>query len=507
MADSPQRPFYEPFIERHFPGWHASRERARADAARYELVASYRGGVSTRTTSGWTTSTSYRAGTSADRTALKNMRDRARSVYRNNAIARTLLETEVNNIIASGITLQAQTNSQDFNAEVEERWAQWMEVADLRGLQGAGQLQRMFYRSSRKDGDAGIILVDKGGQSRLQFIPGDLIQDPMDKNGTVGTVVGGVEVNSYSQPIAFHILDAEEMGKRKTQRIAARNFIYLTPTMDDLGVRGETCYSTIFDYLDQLSGYVDAVVIAARMGAIFGLILKDENPTKQYQGLGTLTNSNGVQQKALTLENGLIRFVGGDNAVTQVVPQQPMNQTPDFIRAMLRLIGMPFDMPLELVAKDMSQVNFASARIGLLGYYRACRARQRWFVARAMDRIYQWWLSREVAAQRFVSAVPEQYWPHKFQPEAWDYTDPVSEAQADLLQMSMGTKDAQEIAAERGRDLEQIQLNMAAFMAMRRASKLPNVLSTLTRDEPEIVQPQAPSNTQNEGNNDTQNQA
>jgi capsid protein len=135
----------------------------------------------------------------------------------------------------------------------------------------------------------------------------------------------------------------------------------------------------------------------------------------------------------------------------------------------------------------MSQVNFSSARIGLIGYYRACRARQKAFRSRCLTRIYRWWLSREVKMGRFLAKVPAEFWPHRFMAEGWDYTDPVSEAQADQLQIDMGIKTASMAAAERGRDWEEMQLELAAERALRKLNNLPDIAGNYTRDRVDAI--------------------
>jgi lambda family phage portal protein len=459
--------------------------------------ASYRGGIATRTSAAWSgNDRSYRYGTNADRRSLADMRDRARRIYRDNPIGKSILNTETDNVVADGFTLQAKTPDPAFNKEVEERWDAWLEEADMRGMLCGADVQRQAYRSPRRDGDGGVVLVESGGQSRLQFIPGDLIQSPLGigatqrlDNGNV--IVDGVELDAGSRPVAFHVLDTDEMGKREYSRVGRSNFIYLTPELDDdLGVRGTTCYSTIFADLDGLDGYKDAVVVAARMGCVFGLIYKTAKPGAALSQLATAQNSEGRAQKAVTLENGMLKYIGTDEDMVQVQANQPMQQTPEFIRSMMRLIGVPFDMPLEMIAKDMSTVNFASARIGLISYYRACRTRQERFVRRFLARVYAWWVSRERKRQllgypdAFVTPFPPgKFWAAAFLPRAWGYTDPVSEAQADLLQISMGTKSPQMVSAEQGRDWETLVIENAAAEAERRAKQLsPMVLSTLTRD-------------------------
>jgi hypothetical protein len=129
----------------------------------------------------------------------------------------------------------------------------------------------------------------------------------------------------------------------------------------------------------------------------------------------------------------MVKYIGTDEEVAQVQAHQPMQQTPDFIRAMYRMLGQPFDMPLEVIAKDMSTCNFArphrpAAVLPQLPH-QGRAVRRRW------SRTIRWWLSRERTAadgdpKKWKTPFPENYWNHELLVNAWDYTDPVSEAQA-----------------------------------------------------------------------------
>jgi hypothetical protein len=67
--------------------------------------------------------------------------------------------------------------------------------------------------------------------------------------------------------------------------------------------------------------------------------------------LGRAPNSEGVQQKAITLEGGMLKVLGTEESVFQVDAKQPMVQTPEFLRALIRIICLAFDMPLEIGAR------------------------------------------------------------------------------------------------------------------------------------------------------------
>jgi capsid protein len=178
-----------------------------------------------------------------------------------------------------------------------------------------------------------------------------------------------------------------------------------------------------------------------------------------------------------------------------------MQQTPEFIRTMFRMIGQPFGMPLEVVAMDMSTCNFASARIGLLPFYRKCRIKAGRFGSR-WSRTIRWWLSRERLRspddpKRWVSAWPANYWSHDLLINAWDYTDPVSEIQADMLACDAGFKAPQDVIEGRG--------NSAADTIRKRmewikeTQGLPQTHSTMTRDPaPEPVEPDKTNQTEDD---------
>jgi lambda family phage portal protein len=486
-VETPRLPLLERAICSMFPGWYARREEARL---RIDYMASYSGGIATRTSNAYSRASANSTGSSANRRLLGNMRGRAQQMYLSNAVARTIIDTEADNIIADGFCIEPRTESAEFNKEAKERWYQWMDVADIRGLRTGGQLQSTVWKTHRVDGAIGVVLVDQGGESRLQLITAERICNP-DGKADSPTLLDGIELDAQAKPIAFHVLNTTDWTTRTWTRVTADNIVWL-PNLNDadpLQTGGETALATIFTHLENLDQYVDGVALAAWMATVFGIIFREKSAGKQLGQLPFLQNSDGKEQRALRLENGSVKYIAPEGEVVQVDAKQPMQQTPEFIRTMLRLIGMPFQMPLELIAKDMSTVNFASARIGLLGFYRACRVKQERFVSRFLDRVYQWWLSRERKKQAlgidgaFVTAFPERFWPHDFHSRGWDYTDPVSEAQGDLLEITMGTKSPQMVAAERGRDLTEVMADIAVARLMRDGHKLPKVLSSSTRDE------------------------
>jgi capsid protein len=243
------------------------------------------------------------------------------------------------------------------------------------------------------------------------------------------------------------------------------------------------------------------VVIAARMAAIFGLIFKGTSSPTELSQLTTLTNSQGDLQKAMTLESGSLRLVGSKDEVVQVQAQQPMQNTPDFIRAMFRLICLPFGLPIELGMKDVSQVTFISGRLGLRDAERNFRAKQCYLRSRCWYRIFEWWIARERKKQQagvsdFVTQIPAEAYLYNFSAPAFPIADELNQNQSDLLAIDMGIKSPQCVAAERGMDWSELQDDLETAQTTRDEKDLPELHSTLTRNpapEPVAVPPQPPT--------------
>lgn len=475
------------------PKWGAER------AAWRVAQASYQGGIPTRRSESWQQANSFRFDTASDRAHLMSARDRAYNAYRNNPVARTLVQTECDNVIGDGLNYQPTSDSAEWNKEAKDQYYKWLEVASVRGpdIHSGCELQRLAWERSRVAGDVGWVLVADGADSRIQMVGSENIVTP-DGMQADPDIYDGIRFDALGKPLTYYVLYKNERnGVRKFIPIAARDFVFLSHLSEPNQTRGESCYLTIFDLLANLDRYVDGVGLAAWMATVFGLIFKDAGAAKQIQGLPFVNNSGGQQQRAIRLENGQIKYTAPEGEVVQVDAKQPMQQTPEFIRTMFRMLGQPFDMPLEVIAKDMSTCTFASARIGLLPFYRSCRIKASRFGHR-WSRTTRWWLSREKYRakddpKRWKTKFPENYWNHELLVNAWDYTDPVSEVQGDMLQIDLGIKSPQMVIFERGRDAEQIMADRRLWQ--KDTTGLPLVHSTMTRDpapDP-TIDPNAPN--------------
>jgi lambda family phage portal protein len=471
------------------PTWAARRARSRAFSEYYNQIgmnASYRGAVSTRLDSAWAQSFGATGVHHLAKDTLEGLRDRTRQLDRDNTLASGLLDRSVENVIGVGMRLQVRTPDDAFNSRVEDMWAQWSETADIRGMMDFGGLQQQILRSHLRDGDIGIVLL---GDGRLQPIEGDLIETPTGKSAD-DNVVDGVEISRAGRPIAFYIKDRTTGTIRNSRvtytRILARDLVWLPRLRRLNSWRGEPVFASVLTKFDQIDGFIDGSVVAARMAANFGLLLK-ETSKSGFNLLPQVKDSDGKSRPEYYLEPGMVKRLGPTDEVTQVKPEHPSQSFPDFLAALLRFVGLNLGMPLELILMDFSRTNFSSARASLLQAQRSFRALQHLMISRVNSRIYRWRVSKWIKAGELPDPGMDENgntiaWQHQWVPPGWQWVDPVKESQAIALKLDLGLTTLAHEASALGLEWGELLAARKRELDLMESMDIPVMRSHQTRD-------------------------
>lgn len=382
---------------------------------------------------------------------------KSRQIYENNVLGRSMLDRAVDNIIGEGMYVRPRTSDDGFNREVSQWWAEYQ--ADDRGMVDNATLQRQWYRSFRRDGDVGGILLKRG---QVQTIESDLIQSPEGQVGDlyrVGNrpeVVDGVKLTANGRPTAYHVATLDTSGKASWPAIPARNFLFIADNdrSDYTAVRGVPTLATIGWLLEQIDGTVESVVLAHRMSAAFGLVKKVASPGKRIANLPTTTNASGDTQAKIAIEPGMFDFIGHDDDLIQVKPEHPTTSFSDFMSTLVRFAGLNLGLPLELAMLDFSKTNYSSARASMEQAYRSFRVQQRFFANCWLSKWYRWRIAKAVNLGELRGNVPDDYLRHEWFGQPWPYLNPVDDAQGTLALIDSGRTTLTEELTKRGMTLE-----------------------------------------------------
>jgi capsid protein len=135
------------------------------------------------------------------------------------------------------------------------------------------------------------------------------------------------------------------------------------------------------------------------------------------------------------------------------------------MRQVLRQIGAGTGIPYELLSGDLSQVNYSSAKAGFSLFYRRCKAiRASLLQARCLDLLWQRVVVLEVLAGRLQAPGSdlEDFFAVNWGWPAWPSLDPLKESESDIALVNAGIKSRQQVIEEGGRDVEDVDAEIAA---------------------------------------------
>lgn len=454
------------------------------DAVRF-LMNSVRGAVKTRTDSSW----AYQPFGVQTRTLTAGVRreaiKRARHIDENNILGSSLLDRVVDNVIGERMTVQAQTGDPAWNDRAEHLWNEEFEhEADIRGLDTFSGLQRKMYRAKGRDAAIGAVLIASG---QIQPIECDHVQSPFGGGDQTKTrnveIIDGIEVNAAGRPLGFWIVENDGSYRGKPRRIAAQNFVwdFNSQRLDKTALHGYPILAMIGPHLDQIHGTIEAVVMAHRMAAAFGLIHKRKSPGSAWAQLpNTATNAQGNTAKAFRIEPGMTEFIGADDDITQVKPEHPHTSFSEFMTFLIRMAGIKFGLPLELALMDFSRTNYSSARASMEQSYRRFRIEQRSFSRNVLTPIYRWRISKWIKEGRLEPR--DDAWNHKWFGQQWPYLDPAKDAIGSLVAIDAGLTTLSDELMKRGVSFEEWLITRSREVQEVAKSGIPVMHSTSTRD-------------------------
>ncbi len=470
--------------------WRAEQETARAIAAARTQDKPintnqrlYAGAQVNRLNADWTA-----LSTSADSeivTSLRLLRARSRELIRDNEYAGNAVRIVKNNVVGTGINLQAQVANargkliDPVNDKIEAAWTAWC-GKDTCDVAGRLDLQDMLRLAIGQLVEAGEVIIRKIGQPfgagriplGLEIIEADRLMDQFQTarapNGNA--IRMGVEVDTWLRPVAYwfhprHPGDYQFTSFQPSAfiRVPAAEVIHLY-LMDRVPqTRGVPWFQATLKRLRNMGGYEEAEIVAARASAsIMGLIESPELDAPSDTVAG---------QQVTDLEPGVIKKLLPGEKFNGFAPTRPNAAMAEFMRYMLRSVAAGIGVSYESLSRDYSQSNYSSSRLALLDDRDLWRMLQGWLIRNLLTPIYRDWLDAAVMCGALpikdFYAAREKYQAVRFKPRGWSWIDPFKEVQAyriavrsgfmsvsDVIGLTAGGADAEDIFKGRRQELD-----------------------------------------------------
>ena len=485
--------------------WKAGREAERQHAARAkanEGARMYAGAQINRLTGDWSA-----LNTSADSeiiTSLRLLRARSRQLVRDNETAKNAVRIVQNNVVGTGIGLQALVaNSRgklvgEVNDQIEAAWAKWADkrACHTAGLLGFADIERLIMAQIV---EAGEVLVRKvrqpfGGSPipfALEVIEADRLMDQWQTarapNGNA--IRMGVEVDAWGRPVAYWLHPVHPGDYQFTTfvpaafiRVPADEIIHLYVIDRWPQTRGVPWFHATLKRLNDMAGYAEAEIVAARASANIVGFIKAPEP-----GPGDDVQFN---QRVIDSEPGTFKQLLPGEDFVGFNPTRPNAALEPFMRFMLRSAAAGVGVSYESLSRDYSQSNYSSSRLALLDDRALWRILQGWLIRNFRAEIHRDWLDAAVLAGEVrvpdYYSHPDKYRAVRFKPRGWSWIDPTKEVTAYRLAVRAGFTTVADVIADTagGLDAEDV------FKARRQELDLMDELDLVFDTDPARVDDQ-----------------
>lgn len=409
------------------------------------------------------------------------LRARVRQLIRDFPYLARAVRVMVDYSIGTGIQFQSTVEGSNGKRDkkritmIEDAVKWWMDEADASGKLHYHEMMRLAKRQDLEGGEFVIVKTYPKIQNqyipyKLQMYEADWLTGSRDNYSTGGIKIDALDTETETrQGIEYYKQTGRVKGYwfadphygGKEVYVPAENVVHGFETLRPQQLRGVSPFAPGLLIANDLSTYLDAEIDAAKLAAKWLAIVKRTDPAAGQMGLPTQIAANGTDiQKIEELENAIIEYLRPGEDIEFASSNRPGATFQPFVRLILTMLSITTGAPYELISGDYQGLNFSTAKIVRNDFSQQLRpisARHvRQFglptVTTAIDIAV---LSGKLTLPGYWQN-PRRYWSSEWQPPGMDAVDPLREAKSQIESISFGLKSPQEVARERGRDLEDI---------------------------------------------------
>lgn len=410
------------------------------------------------------------------RWALRDMRNRARDLERNNEYARRYLQLLQTNIVGeNGFRLQLKGRNIDGTIDmagnniIEAAWDDFSRLGGptVDGKMSMTDLSNHVIRGMARDGEVFLHIVNKNYLRHgigVQIIEPDRIDEQMNETLRDGNQVRmGVELDSNTRRVvAYHVLVnnpgdydyATNASGAYRQRIAADRMLHIYVQERADQTRGVPWVVTAMPALKMLHGYREAELVAARVGAAkMGFFTSPAGDGFTADGFeDTFTPIYDAEAGTFHQLPAGVDFKAFD-------PTHPTSAFADFEKAILRGIAGGLGISYTALANDLEGTSYSSIRQGALEERDFYKTQQRFMIEHFIDPLFRLWMRHVMdfalipingqgKFEKFALGI-------SWRARGFQWVDPLKEINAAVVGLQNGIISHTDIAATYGRDAEE----------------------------------------------------
>lgn len=396
------------------------------------------------------------------------IRARSRDLERNSDLMNAQIHPFVRNVVGQGFELEATTEDETFNKEIENLWGKWCKKdnCDVTGTQSFWEMARMAVRRKRIDG--GILFIKCYTPEGI--IPFSLQALEVDELDTVqyapytagNKVVGGVEYNRYKRAVGywFREYDLEGNTAMSSRYVPRENVIFYFSKNRPSQIREMPEMAATLGRVKEVNGFIEAATIKERMAACLGLIIKKVLPAGTLGRAPSRPTGADNDYNNIVVAPGMVEQLNAGDDVQVLNPGNSATNSSDYIKTMSRIISAGQGISYEASSRDLSQANYSSARQATIEDEETFLPEQQKLKDDFLDEVYEAFVISAVLCG--VISCPgfwenrDLYTAHVWNKKPKKWIDPLKEANGNKVAIETGQKTVVDIWRENGRDYKEV---------------------------------------------------
>lgn len=422
------------------------------------------------------------------------LRDRSRAAYWDSTQARAMLGRLVDNVIGTGLSLEAsplwqliggaltEDERHGLAREIELRFALWASShePDASGRMSLYELQGYEFLNRLRDGETVMVFRYSGDSKRMsplsiQFLLPEQISTPYDRitqdaaKSAGRRIIDGIEIDASAQELAAHV---QEEVSGKFTRIPAfgpsgRRFLVHPIVADTLGaVRGTPILAPMIHELQKITDGTVAELEAMVLNAVMAVWVKPgpDAPASRalagIQGRGNApasqSSTNTETKQAEFDKPGLIiQSLKAGEEVVSFDSKRPNVNFAEFVRQITKHLSASIGVPIEVLEESFN-ANYSASRASLLLFWNTVERHREQTASQFLNLVYEAWFAEEVKAGRIqapgfdgASPVIRRAWLNcQWIGDSQPSIDPQKEANADDLRIAQGATTRERVAVQ-----------------------------------------------------------
>lgn len=394
----------------------------------------------------------------------RTLRIRSRYEVSNNPYLFGICNTNADDLIGTGPTLQVRTSSDSYNREVEAAWREWAAEVTLTEKLRTQKLAKTV------DGEGFLILKTVNDlEQPVKLYPCDIEADQVTSVAPKNLQelwIDGITLHKVTQrPVMYQVLKSHPgdfffpgLNPLALEHIPARNVLHWFPKFRPGQVRGIPVFTPSLDMFVELRDFRKATLQTVRTHAKLTAVVETEMPA-----------ASGVEDEdteyrafeRFEINNGMLTTLPAGAKMNAFKSDSPNSTYEMFTRQCLGEACRPLNFPLLKALGTSEKSNFSSAKLDYTDYRAGLRIERSDCETVTLNKLFKEWyleaiLAGAIRAFDGMKLPPiEWHWP------GFESLDPVVDADADAIRLAGGQDTLAAFWARKGYDWKDILKQLA----------------------------------------------